>query len=197
VGALGEVKAAKSTDSGLDVEFDQSGGHIRTADHFDGAGTDAVPLPGDTVAQQPCSGTGSVLAVGYCDPIAANRKATAGERRIYSRNPLTGVAVAEVYCKADGTIVIASLNGSPIELTSTGRVTVNAPDVRLGAGGRQVACVGDFVGGSIRGVTLVAGAPVPLLPLPPATPSPTGGVTFVGQIISGVSGVSAGTGTGT
>lgn len=197
MGETGTVKRFERDGAKADAIVDTGGINTRTAEHFEGAGDDSQPLPDDAAALQPGAGTGGKQALGYSDPVAGNKVADPGEKRIYSRNPTTGAAVAAVYCKNDGTIMIESLNGSPIEIKSTGRVTVDSPDVRLGEGGRQVACVGDFVAGSVRGITMVAAAPVPLLPVPPSTPTPSGGVPFVGQIISGVTGVEAGTDDGT
>lgn len=197
MGEIGTVKRFERDGANADTVVDTGGVNTRSAEHFEGAGDDSQPLPGDAAALQPGANTGGKQALGYSDPVAGNKVADPGEKRTYSRNPTTGAAVAAVYCKSDGTIMIESLNGAPIEIRSTGRVTVNSPDVRLGEGGRQVACVGDFVAGSVRGATLVGAAPVPLLPIPPSAPTPTGGVPFVGQIISGVTGVEAGTGDGT
>jgi len=197
MGEIGTVQRFERDGEKADVIVDTGGVNTRTGEHFEDSGDDSQPLPDDSAALQPGAGTGDKQALGYSDPVAANKVAGPGEKRIYSRDPTTGAAVAAVYCKADGTIVIESLAGAPIEIRSTGPVTVDSPDVRLGAGGRQVACVGDFVAGSVHGITMVAAAPVPLLPVPPATPTPTGGCPFVGQIISGVTGVEAGTGDGT
>jgi len=194
MGDTGTVLRFERDGAKADSIVDTGGSNSRTAEHFEGAGDDGQPLAGDAAALQHGAGTGDKQALGYSDPVEGNKVAGPGEKRIYSRNPTTGAAVAAVYCKADGTIMIESLNGQPIEIKSTGTVTVNAPDVRLGAGGRQVACVGDFVGGSVRGLCTAPGSP--LAPVPPAKPTTTGGVPFVGQIISGVTGVEAGTGDG-
>jgi len=195
MGEIGTVKRFERDGADANVIVDTGGVNDRTAGHFEGAGDDSQPLPGDAAALQPGAGTGEKQAVGYHDPDEGNKVAAAGEHGIYSRNPTTGVAVARVIPRNDGSIEIESLNGAPIEIKSTGRVTVNSPDVRLGSGGRPVACVGDFIAGSVRAVSAAPGSPI--VAVPPSVNTPTGGVPFVGQIISGVTGVEGGTGTGT
>jgi hypothetical protein len=196
MGDTGTVLRFERDGAKADSIVDTGGSNSRTAEHFEGAGDDSQPLAGDAAALQPGAGTGDKQALGYSDPVEGNKVAEPGEKRMYSRNPTTGSAVAAVYCKADGTIMIESLNGADIMVRSTGRVTVDSPDLRLGKGGRKIACVGDFVSGAVRGVTIVAGAPIPLIPIPPTPPTATAGVPFVGQIISGVEGVEGGTGDG-
>lgn len=197
MGEIGTVKRFERDGANADTVVDTGGVNTRSAEHFEGAGDDSQPLPGDAAALQPGANTGGKQALGYSDPVAGNKVADPGEKRTYSRNPTTGAAVAAVYCKSDGTIMIESLNGAPIEIRSTGRVTVDSPDVRLGEGGRQVACVGDFVAGSVHAVSVggTPASPVPIVQNP--VPVPGAGVPFVAQIISGVTGVEAGTGDGT
>lgn len=194
MGRLAEVDSFERTSDGATVKVDPGGGALVTADFCEPAGDDSQPLSGDTTVLVPCSGTGREAAVACSDPNNNNHKAAAGERRIYARNT-SGAAVAEVHLKNDGSIVIAVLDvSSPITIQSTGAIQVNSPNVLLGAGGRQVACVGDIVAGSFRALATAPGSPI--VPVPPATPTPTGGIPFVGKIISGVQGVEAGTGTG-
>lgn len=195
MGEIGTVKRFERDGADANVIVDTGGVNTRTAEHFEGAGDDCQPLPGDAVALQPGAGTGNKQAVGYHDPVDGNKVAESGEGGIYGRDPTTGAAVCRVRAMNDGSILIESLNGAPIDIKSTGRVTVNSPDVRLGSGGRSVACVGDFVAGAVRALSGTLGSPV--VPVPPSTPTPTGGVPFVGQIISGVTGVEGGTGSGT
>lgn len=198
MGEIATVERFERDGAKADVVVDTGGVNNRTAGHFEGPGCDGQPLPGDAVALQPGAGTGEKQALGYHDPVEGNRVAAGGEQGIYSRNPTTGVAVARVIPRNDGSIEIQSLNGAPIEIKSTGRVTVNSPDVRLGAGGRQVACVGDMAGGNLKACVMIGTVPTPVIPLPPTLPPgfEVVAVPIIASIMSGVSGVEAGTGSG-
>ena len=88
-----------------------------------------------------------------------------------------------------GKIALAATGAGTVEITAEGTITVNSPDVRLGDGGAPVARVGDLVVGAINALTTIPG--LPIAPLPPAVPTPSGGVMFVGQITSGASKVKA------
>lgn len=191
MGEIATVERFERDGAKADVVVDTGGVNNRTVGHFEGPGCDGQPLPGDAVALQPGAGTGEKQALGYHDPVEGNKVAAGGEQGIYGRNPSTGVAVCRVRCQNDGGVLIEVLNGAPIEIKSTGRVTVNSPDVRLGAGGRRVACVGDMVGGMIHALGNMG---APLVPNP--APTSVTGLPFVASIVSGVSGVEAGTGSG-
>jgi hypothetical protein len=176
----------------LEVQCNDAGS-LLTAEHYASSGEDAPPLPGDSVALEDSAGAGRQQVSGYID--TKNPSAAApGERRTYARDANTKEPVAEIWMKGDGSILITVLKsgGAPITVKSDGPVLVQSPDVRLGPGpgGRKVACVGDIVSGSIKALSTAPGSPI--APVPPATPTPTLGVPFVGQIISGVSGVEAG-----
>lgn len=85
-----------------DVTLDPGGGPNVSAEHFQPAGDDAVPLPGDYSYAGPGPQKGRYAAVGYLD--ARNPPvASAGEKRMYSRNQ-TGVPMAAIWIKADGAI---------------------------------------------------------------------------------------------
>lgn len=190
MGSVGHVETFDRESA--ETKVDPGGTRTVTAQHYTPPGFDGSPLPGDFVALQPCAGTGRIQELGVCDPIAANRKAANGEGRVYARNA-QGVAVCEVHCKADGSIVIAVLDGTaPIEIRSEGPITVNSPDVRLGAGGQPIATVGSLVSGTLHGISAGPGAPIV-----PGPPIPGGGVPFVARVISGVTGVTSANGTGT
>ncbi len=76
----------------------------------------------------------------------------------------------------------ATQPGQSIRVASSGRVSVESPDVRLGPGaGRPVACVGDMITGSLAAIATGAPSPTPIIVAPSGTP----GVPFVGRIISG------------
>jgi hypothetical protein len=196
MGETGTVTGFQRDGAEADVLVDTGGSQPRSGEHFEPAGFDSQPLPGDSAALQSGTGTGGRQALGYHDPIEGNKVADGGEGRVYGRNPDTGVAVCAIYCKNDGSIVIESLNGFPVMIKSTGPVTVDSPDVRFGKGGRQVACVGDFVAGSVNALSVggTPATPVPIVQNP--APIPGAGVPFVGQIVSGVTGVEASTGDG-
>lgn len=85
-----------------DVKGDPGGGANLTAQHFQPAGDDASPLPGDYVLFAPGQREGKVMATGYVDPNSA-RVSGPGEKRIYARNSL-GIVVAEIHIKSTGEI---------------------------------------------------------------------------------------------
>jgi hypothetical protein len=109
-----------------DVKADPGGGAPVLAAHLQPPGIDSCPLPGDTVSLEPSTGTGAEEASGYADT-DTERKADLGEVRLYSRSS-PGVAVAHVWCKKDGSIVIEGLllAGGKIELDpATGTLDLN------------------------------------------------------------------------
>jgi hypothetical protein len=99
-------------------------------------------------------------------------------------------ATISLVVEGSGAINIAAKGQAAINLTGEGVVTVNSPDVRLGdSPGQPIARVGDLVVGSVRALCAAPGSPI--LPVPPAIPTATGGVTFTGKIVSGKVGVKA------
>ena len=130
-----------------EAKGDSGGGVVFNADHFQDSGFDSQPLPDDYFATTPGVGSGDEIVSGYHDTNSANRKAGPGEARTYARDA-DGVAVCEVWCKADGTIEISSiadgstlnLNGVIIDtdgnLTAPGKITTKAGtlgEVELGS----------------------------------------------------------------
>jgi hypothetical protein len=196
MGRTGIVTAVERHDEDgvqvVDVQCDPGGGATVTAELYQGPGDDALPLPGDSVALQEGTGQGIEQAVGFSDGKNAGT-AEGGERRLYGRSD-EGDPVCEIHLKKNGRILIKVLKtgGAPIDIESDGVINVKSPDVRLGStpGGRKIACVGDLVVGSIHALSAAPGSPI--VPVPPATPSPTGGIGFSGQIVSGVQSASAG-----
>lgn len=172
------------------VKADPGYGATVTAQHFASIGDDSHPLPGDLIALVPTEGAGAEVGAGYADP-QSEGKAGPGGKRIYSRSG-PGQASAEVWLKADGDILIKALApGRTITIETSGPVVVNSPDVRLGPSpGRPVACIGDLVAGAISANSTAPGNAI--VPRPPAVATPSGGVPFVGQIISGRATVKAG-----
>lgn len=107
---LSFVRALRGSAKLSDVKVDRGGGDNRTPEHFSSPGDDSFPLPGDFVALLPQHGTGRDSAVGYIDP-KNTQTAAEGEKRIYSRNPATGAAVAELHLKNDGSAVLSNASG--------------------------------------------------------------------------------------
>jgi hypothetical protein len=103
-----ERNAAKVSD----VKTDPGGGALLTSDHFQAAGTDSHPMAGDYSALVPTQGTGRYSAVGYVDPKNA-QTAALGEYRTYSRKA-DGTQAAQVWLKADGTVLTENENGSHV-----------------------------------------------------------------------------------
>ena len=100
------IEFTRSVEDGAlvaDVKVDAGGGDGATAPHYADADDDSQPLPGDTVALAESSGTGAEHVTGYSDPLNQGQ-AGPGEKRIYSRDPITGLVVAEVWLKGDGTV---------------------------------------------------------------------------------------------
>jgi hypothetical protein len=185
-----EINGAKVSD----VKSDPGGGPNTTAQHFQPAGDDAHPLPGDYVATSAAAGTGRETAVGYLDP-ANEQKAAAGEKRIYARDPSSGDSVVEVWLKSDSTAVIINANGSvtlapdgsveatnangSITLGADGGTTVETPAATFtaaasgsikgenGAGVFELTPGGDFV---VNGVTIGTDGSI-VTPTSVATPS--------------------------
>ncbi len=174
------------------VKVDLGGKQTRTPQHYSSPGDDSHPLPTDFAALTDVRGGGGLASVGYHDPKNEPQSAL-GEKRAYARDPNTGAPVAEVWCKNSGEIVLRVLKdgGAPIRISSLGPIIVEGPDVRIGdEPGRPIARVGDLVQGSVKALSTTPGNPI--APVPPATLTPSGGVTFIGQIISGSNSAKAG-----
>lgn len=104
-----------------EVKCDAGDGDASTAGHFAPAGTDAPPLAGDVAYLAEDLGRGNAQAVAYQDPKNAG-VAAGGEHRIYARAP-DGTPVAEIWAKADGSILVRSiLKGSSVELGADGGI---------------------------------------------------------------------------
>lgn len=167
----------------VDVLVDDGNGDTFTVDLFQPPGDDSLPLPGDTALLQESAGSGNKAAVAFNDP-ANEGKAGNGERRIYSRTAEKKIA-ADVWLKADGSVHIEVHElTAKVFIKTKGAVIIDSPDIRLGdeQSSRPIACLGDMVSGSIKALSTAPGSPI----LPAAgAPTPTGGVPFVGKIISG------------
>jgi hypothetical protein len=168
-----------------DIRVDAGAGDVHTAELYQPPGVDSLPLPGDSALLQEAPGTGIKAVVGFDDPVNQG-KAGEGEHRLYSRTS-AGSLAADVWLKADGSVHIEVHDlAARVYVKTPGPVIIDSPDIRLGdeSSSRPVACVGDMVSGSVRGLCGAPGSP--LLPVG-AAPTPTGGVPFVAQIISGSS----------
>lgn len=167
-----------------DVQVDAGAGDILSAELYQPPGVDSLPLPGDGALLQPAPGSGAQGAVGFHDPKNAG-KAQDGEHRIYSRT-VAGELVCEVWLKRDGLHVEVHTQEFPITIKTLGRIVLDSPDIRIGnaEASRSIACVGDFVAGAVHALSTAPGNPI----LPAAgAPTPTAGVPFTAQIISGSS----------
>lgn len=106
----------------LDVVIDPGGKDLTTAPHFGAPGDDSKPLPGDTAVTVETQGSGEEVVVGYLDEKNAGI-AKDGERRIYARDS-DGVVVAEVYIKADGSVLVKNDKGYH-EIKADGIIEMN------------------------------------------------------------------------
>lgn len=160
MGQLGEVLDFERTDDGPEAKVDVGGGEIFTASHFDSAGCDAPPLPGDTAAIEDSTGTGAQQVSGYLDPEASNGKAEPGEYRVYARDA-SGAVVCEVYLQSDGTILFENAAGSG-KLNPDGSAEIN---------GATITTTGDVI--TAAGVSLDLHVhPSATGPTGPPTPTP-------------------------
>lgn len=91
-----------------DVKIATSGDTL-TAQYVQGAGDDAVPLPGDYPLCVRIERAGRIVVVGFVEP-DATQTAQAGERRMYSRNA-SREEMAEVWIKNDGTVLVSNASG--------------------------------------------------------------------------------------
>ncbi len=165
-----------------EAKVDTGGGAIHTVQHYADPGDDSQPLPGDFPFLAETGGAGEHGAVGWHDTTTP-RKAGPGEKRIYARSA-AGTASVEFWMKASGEVHLEVFTVQPMYLKSLGPVIVDSPDIRVGdeTASQPLARVGDLVAGSVNALSGAPGSPI--LPLGGA-PTATGGVPFVGQIISG------------
>lgn len=124
-----------------ETKVDRGAGDNVTARHFADPGDDSHPLPGDWCALSGAAGSGRQSAVGYYDAKNAS-KATAGEKRIYSRNA-EGALAAEVWLKNDKTVIIS--NGAGLfTMEPGGDVVING--ARITKEGEVIAANGAKLG---------------------------------------------------
>lgn len=122
MGFLATVTAFARTVTGgeqtPEVTLDHNDG--ATAYHFAPAGDDAPPLPGDLAFCPDDAGKGGAQVAGYQDPKLAGL-ASGGDKRIFSRSG-PGVVAAEVWLKADGSLVVRNGLGE-LAIDAAGNVT--------------------------------------------------------------------------
>lgn len=166
----------------IDVHVDVNG-DVEVLELYQAPGEDSLPMPGDSALLQEAPGTGIKAVIGFNDPKNAG-KAADGEKRVYSRQA-DGAPAVEYWLKANGDAVIKGYVGSgKLLIDWPGVVVIKSPDIRVGdeTASRPIACVGDIVTGSIH--ALCAAPASPLLPAT-GSPTPSGGVPFSAQIVSG------------
>lgn len=143
---LSFVRALRGDAKVSDVKVDRGGADNRTPQHFSDAGDDSFPLPSDYAALVDQEGTGRDSAVGYIDP-KNEQKATAGDKRVYARDPTTGAQVVEVWLKSDGSATTENANGSSTLRSDGSQIGQNS------LGSYELRVNGDFV---VNGVTIAA-----------------------------------------
>ncbi len=111
-------------DSNQDEVKVQTGGGI-TIDvtHTSSPGDDSSPLLTDYAIIVPTQRTGQWALVGYVDPRNAGI-AQRGDKRIFSRAPVTSESRAQVWLKNSGDIVISNDSGA-FTLLANGDVNIN------------------------------------------------------------------------
>lgn len=118
-----------------DIKIATSGDTL-TAQYVQGAGDDAVPLPGDYPLCVRIERAGRIVVVGFVEP-DATQAAQAGERRMYARDG-DRAEVVQIWLKNDGTLLASNENGS-YELRPDGSHKMISPggSYELFADGKQ------------------------------------------------------------
>ncbi len=118
---------SKTPNEPPEIKGDSGGGDISQVDHFGPAGLDSQPLKGDLVNLVNGPQTGLGVVSGYHD-IKGNLEAEPGESRLYARDSSGGV-VCDIWLKADGDIVINSINSGKdviingVKIDSSGNIS--------------------------------------------------------------------------
>lgn len=164
---LSFVRATRNGAKVSDVKLDPGGGPNITGEHYSAPGDDSFPLDADYVITNEVEGTGREDVVGYADTLNTP-KALEGDKRIYARDPATGLTVVEVWLKSDGTALVSNANGS-VTLRPDGGSVIATPLSTLdadadgsiagtnGSGDFELQAGGDFV---VNGVTIAANGAV-------------------------------------
>lgn len=132
---LSFVRATRDNAKQSDIKIATSGDTL-TAQYVQGAGDDAVPLPGDYPLCVRIERAGRVVVVGFVEP-DATQAAQAGERRMYARDA-NRAEVVQLWLKNDGTLLTSNDNGS-YELRPDGSHKMISPggSYELFADGKQ------------------------------------------------------------
>ena len=144
-----------------EAKIDVGGGDIRTSEDYGPAGDDSFPLDTDKAIAVEVPRTGGIAIVGYLDTLDSTISEP-GEKRIYSRDATSGLVVAEIYLKADGSINCSNDNGS-FKLEANGNFVVNKLTIDING---NITTSGDVTAGTISLKTHVHPAGTP--------PGPTG-----------------------
>lgn len=143
------VEFLRTNDQGVptpEVKCDNGDGDPVTAGHFTPPGTDARPLPGDVGYLGDDLGAGNAQALAWQDPVNEG-VAGAGEHRTYSRAS-DGSIVAEVWLKADGSILVHSvLASSTVELAADGSISLATPQASAAFGADGAIELSNALGG--------------------------------------------------
>lgn len=143
-----------------DVKLDPDGGSNITGEHYADPGDDSFPLSADYVVAMAVRRNGGSVAVGYADPVN-DPKAAEGEKRIYGRDPTTGLSVNEVWLKADGSIIMSNSLGA-IELKADGSVDING--AIISPIGEVTNAAGKVLGTHVHAINSGSSAPGPTAP---------------------------------
>lgn len=108
---LSFVRTLRNGSKVSDAKVDLGGGENILSEHFSDAGDDSFPLDTDYVLASQIPRAGGHVVAGYLDPIN-EPKAMPGDKRIFARDPATGLAIVEVWLKSDGTAVVSNGAGS-------------------------------------------------------------------------------------
>lgn len=127
-----------------DVQIDTGGGNNITGHHYAPPGDDSFPLKTDYAVINSLPSSGSVAVTGYIDPINTP-KAIEGDKRVYARDPETGVPINEVWLKNDGSVLVSNDNGNML-LRPDGSIKGDN-----GSGSFELEVGGNFV---VNGVTI-------------------------------------------
>ena len=134
-GTVGAYRA--EGDDGPEIDLDEGGEDIGTADHIGPSGVDCPPLPGDFVVsvvlddEDEDEDTETLATVGYSDDTP--RVSADGEARFYSRSP-AGAVTAEIHLKGDGSVEIKAAAGSTVTIDVAGAIKISGSSVSMQTG---------------------------------------------------------------
>lgn len=108
---LSFVRTLRNGSKVSDAKVDLGGGENILSEHFSDAGDDSFPLDTDYVLASQIPRAGGHVVAGYLDPIN-EPIAMPGDKRIFARDPATGIAIVEVWLKGDGAALVSNANCS-------------------------------------------------------------------------------------